>query len=235
MHSIANYFPYEIEPSWKAQLANEFTKSYMQNLSLFLAQERYTGIPIYPPEPLVFNAFWKTPFEKVKVVILGQDPYHGRGQAHGLSFSVPQGVPPPPSLVNIYKELKTDLSINPPAHGCLNAWAEQGVLLLNTVLTVRHEEAFSHRNRGWERFTDEVIRALTQSNNFLVFILWGKAAQEKCKEILCGNSSSHLILKAPHPSPLSAHQGFFGSRPFSQTNQFLEMQGQDPIHWGCNP
>lgn len=231
MHSINNYFPYEIEPSWKTKLGDEFTKSYMQNLCLFLAKEQHTGIPIYPPEPLIFNAFWKTPFDKVKVVILGQDPYHGKGQAHGLCFSVPEGVSPPPSLVNVYKELNADLNIPIPSHGCLNAWADQGVLLLNTVLTVRQEEPLSHRAMGWERFTDQVIRVLAENKNPLVFILWGKAAQEKCKEILVDSPDYHLILKAPHPSPFSAHQGFLGSRPFSKTNEFLQKNGLTPIIW----
>lgn len=221
----------DIEPSWKAQLGDELTMSYMQELYLFLAKERAQGTTILPPEPLILNAFWKTPFSKVKVVILGQDPYHGLGQAHGLSFSVPNGVPPPPSLVNIYKELGSDLEIPTPKHGCLNRWAEQGVLLLNTVLTVRKAEAFSHRKKGWERFTDQVIRVLAKSPNPLVFLLWGNAAQEKCKDVLCNPVPNHLVLSAPHPSPLSAHQGFFGSHPFSQINAFLKSHGQDPIDW----
>lgn len=224
-------FPLEMEPSWRAVLGDELSLPYMLNLLLLLAEERLKGADVFPPEALILNAFWKTPFHKVKVVVLGQDPYHGPGQAHGLSFSVPEGVPPPPSLVNIYKELQSDLGIPPAKHGCLNKWAEQGVLLLNTVLTVRKEEAFSHRNWGWEKFTDQAIHALAQSKNPLVFVLWGKAAQEKCKEVLATKAPHHLILKAPHPSPLSAHQGFFGSRPFSQINAFLEKQGVTPIDW----
>lgn len=227
-------FPLEIEPSWRALLGSELTKPYMQSLLLSLAKERYQGASIFPPESLIFNAFWKTPFEKVKVVILGQDPYHGPGQAHGLSFSVPEGVPPPPSLMNIYKELKTDLEIPIPPHGCLNSWAEQGVLLLNTVLTVRKEEAFSHRNLGWERFTDRIIGLLAKRQGPMVFLLWGKAAQEKCREVLLSPAQNHLVLKAPHPSPLSAHQGFFGSRPFSQINAFLMSQNQKPIEWNLS-
>lgn len=224
-------FPLEMEPTWKAQIGDELTKSYMQELHLFLAKERHQGATVLPPEPLILNAFWKTPFPKVKVVILGQDPYHGLGQAHGLSFSVPNGVPPPPSLLNIYKEMQTDLEIPIPSHGCLNRWAEQGVLLLNTVLTVRKEEAFSHRKKGWERFTDKILGLLAKSPNPIVFLLWGKAAQEKCKNVLNAPASNHLILSAPHPSPLSAYQGFFGSRPFSQINAFLKTQGLEPIEW----
>lgn len=221
----------EMEPSWKAALGDELTSSYMQDLHLFLAKERQQGATIFPPESLILNAFWKTPFSKVKVVILGQDPYHGLGQAHGLSFSVPNGVPAPRSLNNIYKEMETDLGIPTPKHGCLNRWAEQGVLLLNTVLTVRKEEAFSHRKKGWERFTDRVIELLAKSPNPMVFLLWGNAAQEKCKTVLSRPASNHLVLSAPHPSPLSAHQGFFGSRPFSQINAFLKAQGLEPIDW----
>lgn len=221
----------EMEPSWKAALGDELTLSYMQDLHLFLAKERLQGATILPPESLILNAFWKTPFSKVKVVILGQDPYHGLGQAHGLSFSVPSGVPAPRSLNNIYKELETDLGIPTPKHGCLNRWAERGVLLLNTVLTVRKEEAFSHRKKGWERFTDRVIGLLANSPDPMVFLLWGNAAQEKCKSVLSHPASNHLVLSAPHPSPLSAHQGFFGSRPFSQINTFLKTQGLEPIDW----
>lgn len=202
----------------------------MLNLLLLLAKEKLEGNAVFPPEALILNAFWKTPFDKVKVVILGQDPYHGEGQAHGLSFSVPEGVPPPPSLVNIYKELQSDLQLPPPESGCLNKWAEQGVLLLNTVLTVRKDQAFSHRDWGWEKLTDKAIAALAARKSPTAFVLWGKAAQEKCKGALCP-SPDHLILKAPHPSPLSAHQGFFGSRPFSQINAFLESKALSPIDW----
>ncbi len=218
----------EMEPSWKAALGDELNLPYMQELYAFLAKE---NIAVFPPEHLILNAFWKTPLSKVKVVILGQDPYHGAGQAHGLSFSVPEGVPPPPSLVNIYKEMHIDLNIPIPKHGCLDSWAKQGVLLLNTVLTVRENQAFSHRKKGWERFTDRVIAALAKSKQPLVFLLWGNAAKEKCKNILKAPASHHLILSAPHPSPLSAYQGFFGSRPFSQINTFLKAKGLEAIDW----
>lgn len=224
-------FPLEMEPSWKLALGEELMLPYMKSLMLVLAKERYQGTEIYPPEPLIFNAFWKTPLDKVRVVILGQDPYHGENQAHGLSFSVPFGIPAPPSLVNIYKELKADLNLSPPSHGCLNKWAEQGVFLLNTVLTVRKDEPFSHKNLGWERFTDRVIEVLAASNRPMAFLLWGQAAQDKCRAALASPRENQLILKSPHPSPLSAHKGFFGSRPFSKINAFLEVQGLKPINW----
>lgn len=224
-------FPLEMEPSWKVALGDELTQPYMQDLYLFLAKEKLHGATVLPPEPLILNAFWKTPLSKVKVVILGQDPYHGLGQAHGLSFSVPNGVPPPRSLNNIYKEMETDLAIPTPKHGCLNRWAEQGVLLLNTVLTVRKEEAFSHRKKGWERFTDRVIELLAKSPNPIVFLLWGNAAKDKCKTVLSQMAKNHLVLSAPHPSPLSAHQGFFGSRPFSQINAFLKAHSLEQVDW----
>lgn len=223
--------PFLLESSWKQVLEEELKKPYLRQLALFLAKERLKSQPIYPPEELVFNAFWKTPYHKVKVVILGQDPYHGAGQAHGLCFSVPKGVPPPPSLVNIFKELHSDLGIPIPSHGCLLKWAEQGVFLLNTTLTVREGEPLTHHGNGWEHFTDAVIEKLVMRNEPLVFILWGKNAQEKCKEALKHAKAHHLILKAPHPSPLSAHQGFFGSRPFSQANKFLVEHKQTPIDW----
>lgn len=221
---------FEIEPSWKHELQEELEKPYIRQLMLFLAKERASGVPIYPPETLMFNAFWKTPFPRVEVVVVGQDPYHGPGQAHGLSFSVPRGVPPPPSLVNIFKELQSDLGFSSPSHGCLQKWTEQGVFLLNAALTVRQNEPMSHHGYGWERFTDAVIARLALRDDPLVFMLWGKAAQQKCQEAL-KNAKRHLILKAAHPSPFSVHQGFFGSRPFSQANDFLIKQGKKPIDW----
>lgn len=226
-----NPHPFEIEPSWKAALSEELAKPYITGLAETIAKDRASGIPVYPPEPMVFNSFWKTPFAKVEVVILGQDPYHGAGQAHGLCFSVPHGVQEPPSLQNIFKELNSDLGIPKPAHGCLIKWAEQGVFLLNTLLTVRQGEPLSHQNKGWERFTDAVIAALVAREDPLVFILWGKSAQEKCRKALLNSHDQHLILKAPHPSPLSAYQGFFGSKPFSQANAFLTAHGKKAIDW----
>lgn len=223
----------EIEPSWEKALHGELEKPYMRELMLMLEEERRGSIPIYPPATLIFNAFWKTPFNQVKVVILGQDPYHGEGQAHGLCFSVPAGVPPPPSLVNIFKELNSDLGIPIPKTGSLVKWTEQGVFLLNTTLTVRQGTPLSHHGRGWERFTDAVIAALAAKEQPLVFILWGKSAQDKCKMVLKDNMR-HLILKAPHPSPFSAHSGFLGSKPFSQTNQFLEKHQIQPINWSLS-
>lgn len=220
-----------MEPSWKQKLKEELSLPYMIQIQLLLEKERASHINIFPKESLILDAFWKTPFDKVKVIILGQDPYHGAGQADGLSFSVPKDVRPPPSLVNIFKELRSDLNIPIPKHGCLNSWAEQGVLLLNTVLTVQEGKAFSHRNIGWEKFTDKVISVLAENQQPLVFLLWGKAAESKCNSILANPKPNHLILKSPHPSPLSAHQGFFGSRPFSKINAFLESQMVPPINW----
>jgi len=223
---------FELEPSWQAVLEEEMKKPYLLDLKRFVERERAQPIPIYPPKELVFNAFWKTPFNQVKVVIVGQDPYHGPGQAHGLCFSVPEGVPPPPSLQNIYKELQSDLNVASPKHGCLLSWAEQGVLLLNTSLTVRQGEPLSHQGKGWETFTDAAIRALSAQKKPLAFVLWGKAAQEKYRNaIVPQGTTPHFVLKAPHPSPFSAHQGFFGSRPFSQINAFLAKQSQAPINW----
>jgi uracil-DNA glycosylase len=230
MTSEALTLPFELEPSWKAVLGEELVKPYMRKLALFLAKER-GSYPVYPPEKLMFNAFWKTPFPKVEVVIVGQDPYHGEGQAHGLSFSVPKGVPPPPSLINIFKELHSDLSIPIASHGCLIPWAERGVFLLNATLTVRQSAPLSHHGQGWERFTDAVIEKLAAKEDPIVFILWGKSAQDKCREALRHAKTHHLILKSPHPSPFSAHNGFFGSRPFSQANAFLEKIGKKPIDW----
>lgn len=200
----------------------------MEALRTFLKQEKAAGKTIYPPGPLIFNAFNHTPFEKVKVVIIGQDPYHGPGQAHGLSFSVPQGVDLPPSLLNIYKEIAADLNIKMSRNGDLTPWADQGVLLLNATLTVAQAQAGSHQNKGWEQFTDAAIAALNARREGLVFVLWGSYAQKKGAII---DESKHLVLKSVHPSPLSAHRGFFGNRQFSTINQYLIQRGQTPIDW----
>ena len=223
-----------MEASWLDKLKDEFEKPYMKEIEAFLAGEIRAGAEVYPPFELIFNAFCQTPFEGVKVVIMGQDPYHGAGQAHGLSFSVPKEIAPPPSLQNIFKELKDDLEITPPPHGCLIDWARQGVLLLNATLTVRAGEAKSHFGRGWEVFTDRVVQLLCTSKDPIVFILWGKSAAEKFEHI-CSGSSQHLILTAPHPSPFSAHTGFFGCRHFSKTNEFLKKAGKMPINWAIAP
>jgi len=217
-----------LEESWQAVLAPEFEKPYMQQLRCFLRSEKDRKKVIYPKSADVFQAFNTTPLSQVKVVVLGQDPYHGPGQAHGLSFSVPTGKALPPSLLNIYKELKADLGIPPSMNGCLVCWAKQGVLLLNSILTVESGKAGSHQNRGWEQLTDRVVHILNDQPVPLVFLLWGAYAQRKGAWI---DTSKHCVLKAPHPSPLSAHQGFFGSRPFSKTNQYLESQGRTPIRW----
>ncbi len=217
-----------LEPGWKARLADEFEQPYMAVLRDFLLERKRAGAVIYPPGPLIFNALDSTPFDRVKVVILGQDPYHGPGQAHGLCFSVRDGVPPPPSLVNIYREIADDLGVPPPAGGNLQAWAEQGVLLLNAVLTVERGRAGAHQGKGWERFTDRVVAELNRHRDGLVFLLWGSYALKKGAAI---DRSRHLVLTAPHPSPLSAHRGFFGCRHFSKANQYLENNGQEPIRW----
>jgi uracil-DNA glycosylase len=216
-----------ISNSWQDILANEFTKEYYLQLREFLKQE-YSTKTIYPDMYHIFSALELTPYEKVKVVILGQDPYHGPNQAHGLSFSVQPGVKVPPSLMNIYKELQDDLGYPPVNHGFLESWAKQGVLLLNTVLTVRAGQAYSHRGHGWEELTDTIIKKLNEHETPLVFILWGKPAQEKIKMI---DTNKHIIIKSPHPSPLAAHRGFFGSKPFSKTNQALIQLGEQPINW----
>lgn len=226
--------PAYMEASWLDKLQSEFEKPYMKNLEAFLAEEIRSGAQIYPPFELTFNAFCFTPFDAVKVVLIGQDPYHGAGQAHGLSFSVPKGVPQPPSLQNIFKELKEDLGVAPPSHGCLEDWAKQGVLLLNATLTVRAGEAKSHFGKGWEEFTDRVVALLCQRQDPLVFLLWGKSAAEKCEHI-CTHAKHHLMLTAPHPSPLSAHAGFLGCRHFSKTNEFLKKIGKTPIDWSLSP
>ena len=216
-----------IENDWLTELGQEFHKPYYKNLYQFVLKE-YNTTRIFPPSDDIFNAFHLTPLSQVKVVIIGQDPYHNEGQAHGLCFSVKPGVDVPPSLVNIYKELKDDLGCYIPNNGYLVKWAKQGVFMLNTVLTVRAHMANSHRGKGWEEFTDAAIRALNKQDRPIVYILWGRPAQTKEKML---NNPRHLILKAPHPSPLSAYNGFFGSKPFSQTNRFLEENGIPPIDW----
>ena len=218
----------KLDASWLEVMADEYEKPYMTELRQFLVEEKRQGKTIFPPEQQIYYALEKTPFDKVKVVILGQDPYHGEGQAHGLCFSVQSGVKPPPSLVNIYKEMETDLGLAPPGHGNLNNWTEQGVLLLNAVLTVEAHQAGSHQGKGWESFTDRVIRELETRRENLVFILWGGYARKKGNFI---RKDRHLVIEGPHPSPLSSYRGFFGSRPFSQTNAYLEKTGQIPINW----
>lgn len=217
-----------IEESWKAALADEFKQPYFSTLATFLKKEKAAGKTIYPPGSLIFNAFNTTPFDEVKVVILGQDPYHNPREAMGLSFSVPKGVRVPPSLKNIYKELNTDLGVPIPNHGDLTAWAEQGVFLLNAMLTVEHKKAGSHKKAGWQNFTDAVIKTLSDEREHLVFMLWGNFAKKK--NILIDNSK-HLVLEAAHPSPL-AGGAFFGSRHFSKANAYLEQNGRKPIDWG---
>jgi uracil-DNA glycosylase len=215
--------------SWHEKLKDEISKPYIADLKKFLADEQQNHT-IYPPEPLVFNAFAQTPYENVKVVIVGQDPYHGQGQAHGLSFSVPSGITPPPSLKNIFKELQTDLGLIPPNNGCLTSWAQQGVLLLNATLTVRAGEPKSHHGRGWEQFTDSVIDLLAAREDPIVFLLWGKSAREKCHKIV---GTRHAIFEAAHPSPYSA-TGFLGCRHFSKANAFLQKVGKEPVNWTCS-
>ena len=215
-------------PSWLERLRGEFAQDYMAELKRFLVAEKQRGKRIFPKGSEWFRALDLTPLEDVRVVILGQDPYHGPGQAHGLCFSVPDGVRPPPSLVNIYKELESDLGIRVPRHGFLEDWARQGVLLLNSVLTVEMSRAASHRERGWERFTDRIIAEVNAKAEPVVFMLWGSYAQRKAAFV---DTSRHLVLKAAHPSPLSAHSGFFGCRHFSKANAFLESRGLAPIDW----
>lgn len=217
-----------IESSWKVLLASEFKKPYMQSLSAFLKNEKTMGKVIYPKAKEIFNAFDLTPVDKVKVVILGQDPYHGPNQAHGLCFSVQNGVSNPPSLENIYKELQADLNIPPAHHGNLTAWAKQGVLLLNSVLTVENAKPAAHQNKGWEQFTNKVIELLNEKTQPMVFVLWGSYAQQKGKII---DANKHLVIRSAHPSPLSAYRGFFGSKPFSKINEYLIQHGQTAIDW----
>jgi uracil-DNA glycosylase len=219
----------QIHPSWKDALKGEFDKPYFQQIVTFLKAEKATGKTIYPPGPLIFNAFNQTPFDDVSVVILGQDPYHGMGQAHGLSFSVPNGIKPPPSLVNIFKEIKSDIGVDmPEQYGNLTKWAQQGVLLLNAALTVRAGEPFSHSKFGWAEFTNGVIQKISDEKEKVVFLLWGKFAQEKQGLI---DETKHVVLKAAHPSPLSAHTGFFGCKHFSTTNEILTSNQKLPIDW----
>lgn len=217
-----------IEASWKQVLHAEFNKSYFENIVAFLKTEKAQGKIIYPPGSLIFNAFFKTPFDKLKVVLLGQDPYHGKGQAMGLSFSVPKGVRPPPSLINIFKELHDDVGVPIATTGDLTPWAEQGLLLLNAALTVRAGEPNSHSKIGWHQFTDAVIKKISDEKNGIVFLLWGSFAHQK-QELI--DQTKHHVLKAAHPSPYSADKGFFGCRHFSKTNEFIMQQKQQPINW----
>jgi len=226
----------QLEPSWKARVGDWLLRPEMRELSAFLRQRKAAGVRVFPPGPQIFAAFDATPFDQVKVVVLGQDPYHGFGQAHGLCFSVMPGVPVPPSLLNIYKELEDDGNVVPPFrrpdHGCLLPWARRGVLLLNAVLTVEEGRAGAHQGKGWEGFTDHVVDVLNREREGLVFLLWGSYAQAKGKVI---DTRRHRVLKAPHPSPLSAHRGFLGCRHFSQANDYLARHGQTPIDWRLPP
>jgi len=224
--------PIRLHPSWAARVGDHLQREDMQALAAFLRAEKGRGRVIHPPGREIFAALDATPFEAVKVVVLGQDPYHGPGQAHGLSFSVRPGVAVPPSLQNIYKELRADLGIEPPDHGCLWPWARQGVLLLNAVLTVESGRAGSHQGRGWEGFTDAVVEALVREREGLVFMLWGSYAQKKGRVIERGR---HCVLRAPHPSPLSAHRGFLGCGHFSAANRYLQGRGADPVDWRLPP
>lgn len=218
----------KLEAGWKAALVDEFGKDYLRTLREFLRVQKANGHIIYPPGPQIFNALDSTPLDRVKVVILGQDPYHGPGQAHGLAFSVPPGIRPPPSLQNIFKELERDLDIPRPAHGCLTHWAEQGVLLLNAVLTVEAGNAGSHAKRGWETFTTRIIEVAAQQHEHLVFMLWGSYARHKAEQL---DLSGHCVLTSAHPSPLSAHRGFLGNGHFSAANNYLQLHGRKPIDW----
>lgn len=218
----------QIEPGWKSVLNEEFQKPYFGQLTTFIKLEKESGKILYPPGSLIFNAFYHTPFDQVNVVILGQDPYHNPGQAHGLSFSVPDKIPFPPSLINIFKELKNDIGIECPTSGDLSKWAKQGVLLLNSSLTVRQNEPGSHARAGWMIFTDEVIKKISDERSGVVFLLWGNYAQEKQQMI---DETKHFVLKAAHPSPLSANRGFFGCKHFSKTNEILMRENKTPIDW----
>lgn len=226
-----NYFP-DLEKSWNELLKPEFNMPYMTKLNSFIQTEKSKNKTVYPNESLIFNALNSTPFNDVKVVILGQDPYHGENQAHGLSFSVLPGIKIPPSLRNIYKEMSQDLNIVMPEHGCLQSWAEQGVLLLNATLTVEKNNAGSHQKKGWEQFTDRIIELLNEKREGLVFLLWGSYAHKKGQLI---DTKKHLVLSAPHPSPLSAHRGFFGTKHFSKANTYLEKRNIKPIQWQLPP
>jgi uracil-DNA glycosylase len=229
-----NIPPPQLEQSWQDVLHEEWSKPYISTLISFIAKERSSSEPVYPAKADVFNAFNHTPFNCVKVALIGQDPYHGPGQAHGLSFSVLPPVPPPPSLKNIFKEIHDDLGITPPSHGCLTSWARNGVLLLNSVLTVRSRTPRSHCGEGWELFTDAVVKKLAQRQEPVIFVLWGKAAQEKCQPILAETKNRHFVLTAAHPSPYSAHVGFFGCRHFSKINELLKKMGKEPINWALS-
>jgi uracil-DNA glycosylase len=220
-----------LDPSWKQRIGEYLTHEDMQSLRAFLRERMQKGARVFPPAPQMFAALDATPFDKVKVVILGQDPYHGFGQAHGLCFSVQHGTAVPPSLVNIFKELQRDLGIPTPTHGCLDHWAEQGVLLLNAVLTVEEGRAGAHQGKGWEGFTDHIVETLNREREHLVFLLWGAYAQAKGKMI---DTSKHRVLKAPHPSPLSAHRGFIGCGHFSKANEYLVRHGMTPIDWSLS-
>lgn len=233
MNAIEAFIPFTFEASWQEVLAHELAQPYMSSLAAFVEKE-YAIHPhtTFPPKDLIFNAFNCTPYHQVQVVIMGQDPYHGAGQAHGLSFSVPYGIKPPPSLVNIYKEIESDIGIPPATHGCLINWTRQGVLLLNATLTVQEGKPLSHHGRGWERFTDAVIRTLMKREDPVIFVLWGKSAQEKCRFLSESTTTQpHYILTAPHPSPFSVHSGFFGCKHFSKINELLVQQGKAPIDW----
>lgn len=223
-------FFFSQQTTWGQLLQEEFEKPYMHQLNAFLTAELKAGEAIYPPMHQVFQAFEQTPYEEARVVIVGQDPYHGPGQAHGLAFSVAEGVKPPPSLNNIFKEIKQDLGEEKPQSGCLSHWADQGIFLLNTTLTVRAHQAKSHANQGWEVFTDRVIQLLSERKDPLVFVLWGQSAYQKCAYLKM-EKTPHLVLTAAHPSPLSAYNGFLGCRHFSQINAFLKDQGKTPIKW----
>jgi uracil-DNA glycosylase len=223
---------FSIEPSWDAVLKDEYAKPYFVELAAFLKEERASGKKIFPQKGSVFHAFQKTPFEKVKVVIMGQDPYHGEGQAHGLSFSVPKGIKLPPSLQNIFKELFADLAVQLPPHGNLEKWTDEGVLLLNAILTVSEGAPLSHHKRGWEQFTDAAIRALAMREDPVIFLLWGRNAIDKCKNVReLEMRKLHTILTAPHPSPFSAYNGFFGCKHFSKVNEILVKLNKAPIDW----
>lgn len=221
---------FNLGESWQTVLKEELEKPYISDLKSFLNQERVSGMSIFPPQHLIFNAFLSTPYDEVKVILVGQDPYHGAGQAHGLCFSVPHGVKQPPSLKNIIKELALDLGLCSTRNGCLQSWAKQGVLLLNATLTVREGAPLSHHKKGWEIFTDAVIAKIAAREKPVVFILWGNSAQKKFQHVVKGQIN-HLILTAPHPSPLSAYQGFLGCKHFSMTNEWLIKQGKTPIDW----
>ncbi|MGH1485901.1 MAG: uracil-DNA glycosylase [Cellvibrionaceae bacterium] len=227
-NSVINNNVIKLDDSWLKYLGEEFEQSYMQELKQFLANEKGQGKVIFPKGSLIFNAFNSTPLNKVKVVILGQDPYHGPNQAHGLCFSVLPGVRFPPSLLNIFKEIERDLGIAMPSHGCLQSWAEQGVLMLNATLTVEQAAAGSHQKKGWEQFTDKAIQVVNEHCDGVVFLLWGSYAQKKGQLI---DATKHYILKSPHPSPLSAHRGFIGNQHFSLTNEWLIAKGHLPIEW----